>query len=366
MPPIRGKRGPELDCLTRAKICELHATNGWGATTIKKLRFPDIPRSTIQYTLTQESKRIKQESLSRIGRPRKLTDEDRDHIYDTIQQNPSILVEDLLAEVDYKVKRMAIWRLTYEMGLRKWRKMQRPSLTPLHAEKRLNWAQKYQHFTSIDWARVYWSDECTVERGIGQRQEWTFTRPKDQLFQHSEEGHQVQMVPARGKQIKQMFWAAFCGLPRRSGLIPLFGDPLSRRGGVSSRTIEELYRRVLPTLLNSINQNAIFQQDNALVHTAYIVRDALNELECEIMEWPPYSPDLNPIENLWALLKAEILKGYPELMHLPNNASTLELLVKAAQEAWDTLDTEIFKHLSETMPHRVADVIKYEGWHTSY
>jgi hypothetical protein len=53
-------------------------------------------------------------------------------------------------------------------------------------------------------------------------------------------------------------------------------------------------------------------------------------------------------------------------MHLPNTTSTLELLVKAAQEAWDTLDTEIFKHLSETMPHRVADVIKYEGWHTSY
>ena len=88
--------------------------------------------------------------------------------------------------------------------------------------------------------------------------------------------------------------------------------------------------------------------------------------KCEIIEQPPYSPNLNPIENLWALLKAEILKGYPELMHLPNNASTLELLVKAAQEAWDTLDTEIFKHLSETMPHRVADVIKYEGWHTSY
>ena len=136
------------------------------------------------------------------------------------------------------------------------------------------------------------------------------------------------MVPARGKQIKQMFWAAFCGLPRRSGLIPLFGDPQSRRGGVSSRTIEELYRRVLPTLLNSIDHNAIFQQDNAPVHTAYIVQDALNELECEIMEWPPYSPDLNPIENLWALLKAEILKRHPELMHLPNNEATLDLLLE--------------------------------------
>lgn len=244
--------------------------------------------------------------------------------------------------------------------------MQQPSLMPLHAEKRLNWARRYQYFTSTDWARVYWSDECTVERGIGQRQEWTFTRLKDQLFQHYKEGHQVQMVPARGKQIKQMFWAAFCGLPHRSGLIPLFGDPQSCRGGVSSRTIEELYRRVLPTLLNSLDQDAIFQQDNAPVHTAYIVRDALNELECEIMKWPPYSPDLNPIENLWALLKAEILKHHPELMHLPNNEPTLDLLLETAQEAWDGLDIEIFKHLSDTMPHRVADVIKYEGWHTSY
>jgi len=366
MPPIRGKRGPELDCLTRAKICELHSTNGWGATTIKKKRFPDIPRSTIQYTLTQESKRQKQQSLARSGGPRKLTEDDRDHIYETIQQNPSILVADLLAEVDYKVKRTSIWRLTHEMGLRKWRKMQRPTLTPLSAEKRLTWARRYEHFTSEDWARVYWSDECTIERGIGQRREWTFTRPKDQLWEHEEEGHQVQMIPTRGKQIKQMFWAAFSGLPRRSGLIPLFGDPQSRRGGVSSRTIEELYRRVLPTLLNSIDQDAIFQQDNAPVHTAYIIQGTLNELGCDIMEWPPYSPDLNPIENLWALLKAEILKRHPELIQLPNNETTLDLLVDAAQEAWEGLDIEMFKHLSDTMPHRVADVIKYEGWHTSY
>jgi transposase len=101
------------------------------------MRFPDIPRSTIQYTLTQEAKRQKQQSLPRSGTPRKLTGEDRDHIYDTIQENPSILIEDLLGEIDFKVRRQSIWRLTHEMGLRKWRKMQRPALTPLHSEKHL-------------------------------------------------------------------------------------------------------------------------------------------------------------------------------------------------------------------------------------
>lgn len=109
-----------------------------------------------------------------------------------------------------------------------------------------------------------------------------------------------------------------------------------------------------------------FHQDNASVHTAYIVWDALNGLEREIMEWPPYSPGLNPIENLSALLKAEILKRHPKLMHLPNSVSTIDLLLEAAQEAWECLNIDLLKHLSQTMPHRVADVIKCEGWHTSY
>lgn len=135
MPPTRGKRGPELDCLTRARICELHTTNGWGATTIQKRRFPDIPRSTIQYTLTKERERQNQGSLPRTGTPRKLTDNDRDHIYKIIQENPSISMEDLRKEVDYKVCRASIWRLTHELGLRKWRKLQQPSSTPVQADK---------------------------------------------------------------------------------------------------------------------------------------------------------------------------------------------------------------------------------------
>lgn len=161
-----------------------------------------------------------------------------------------------------------------------------------------------------------------------------------------------------------MFWAAFSGSPRKTGLIPLFGNPESAREGVDRFVIEALYRRILPTLL--AEPDSIFQHDNAPTHTAYVVRDALNELGFEIMEWPPYSPDLNPIENLWALLKAKVMEIRPDLRHMPNNESTWEILVDTAQEAWDRLDLAIFMNLSESMPHRVQDIIKYEGWYTSY
>lgn len=49
-----------------------------------------------------------------------------------------------------------------------------------------------------------------------------------------------------------------------------------------------------------------------------------------------------------------------------NNEDTWGELVDAAQEAWEKLTIHHFVNLAETMPHRVEEVIKYEGWHTSY
>ena len=73
--------------------------------------------------------------------------------------------------------------------------------------------------------------------------------------------------------------------------------------------------------------------DNALTHTTYVMRDALAEMEIEVMIWPPHSPDLNPIENLWALLKAEIYKIRPDLLHIKNNDETKRILMETAQIA---------------------------------
>ena len=52
----------------------------------------------------------------------------------------------------------------------------------------------------------------------------------------------------------------------------------------------------------------VFQQDNAPTHKASIIKNFFRENEWEVLDWPPYSPDLNIIENLWAIVKKRLAK----------------------------------------------------------
>ena len=93
-------------------------------------------------------------------------------------------------------------------------------------------------------------------------------------------------------------------------------------------------------------------QDNARPHTAEYTRDFLSDNDIRTLEHPPYSPDLNPIELVWAYLKKRVMiKVYKDLH---------EVLDKIVQE-WSEIPLDMINRLIDNHCLRVEEVFRLKG-----
>lgn len=119
-----------------------------------------------------------------------------------------------------------------------------------------------------------------------------------------------------------------------------------------------LQDQMLPSKMHLFpDNNCIFQQDNDPKHTANINKLFVEQNNIPTFNWPSQSPDLNPIENLWAILDSTCRNR-----DCKNAAELFETL----QNAWNSLPVDILRRLVDSMPRRCADVIKSKGWPTKY
>ncbi len=70
-----------------------------------------------------------------------------------------------------------------------------------------------------------------------------------------------------------------------------------------------------------------------------------------ILQWPPQSPDLNPIENLWNELKLRVRKRLPQ---------TLNELEKFVLEEWEQIPDDHIKNYCESFEDRLKKVIEFK------
>ena len=118
-------------------------------------------------------------------------------------------------------------------------------------------------------------------------------------------------------------------------------------------------------LLPSINdwfegktETCVFQQDSARCHTAKTVKNWFEAKKINVLKWSGNSPDLNPIENLWSRLKKLVRKEKPG-----NKRQLIEAIIKS----WfHVISTEDLGNLVDSMPRRIAAVIKNNGYPTKY
>ena len=101
--------------------------------------------------------------------------------------------------------------------------------------------------------------------------------------------------------------------------------------------ITTLENCLIPSAELLIGQNNyIFQQDGATAHTANSVKEWISQSNIELLPWCPRSPDLNPIENIWAWMDHQMARV---------KITLIENLKEVLHQTWLTVPDELCRKL---------------------
>jgi transposase len=101
----------------------------------------------------------------------------------------------------------------------------------------------------------------------------------------------------------------------------------------------------------------VFQQDNASCHVSKRSKAFFEAQEVQLLDWPANSPDLNPIENVWGILKESVRKRSPR---------TKEELLVIALEEWAAIPQHVIKKTITSFKKRCDQVVSRQGEKCDY
>ncbi|EPE35500.1 Homeo [Glarea lozoyensis ATCC 20868] len=200
----------------------------------------------------------------------------------------------------------------------------KPPLTAEHKRDRLAWAWEHLFWTDEQWDLVLWTDETWVNPGKHKKAWVTRRIGEEELF------HDDFLEKRYQRKIGWMFWGSISGKYGR------------HRGLFWEKDWE------------TINAGSYSG------HSAAFTKEVFEAIGIKPIFWPANSPDLNPIETLWDLIKDYIQKNYPEVH------SSYPRLRTVVQEAWESITEATIKELIRSMGDRCIEVILADGGHTKY
>lgn len=287
----------------------------------------------------------------RSGRPRETTADENINIVAVSVMDHYLTPQQILKELDLNISARTVDRRLQEAGLFGRVALKKRKFDEEEKRKRLSFAEGYRHWTKEQWERVVFADEAIVhgEGGVKGGRQWVRREKGTAVALKSEYLHHKVPHPE-----KLNVWGCFAasGL----GYAQIYNKNLNAPG----------LKHILQThLLPSIDmlfpetprQQWWLLQDNAPTHTATVTKTWLHNHGISLIDFPPYSPDLNPIENLWQDVEKRIEARAPQ---------TLEELQDVLAEEWAKTDKSLLLKLAHSMPKRCKAVIAAGGDHIHY
>lgn len=283
----------------------------------------------------------------RCGRPHSLTKEQMESIVDLAIDKPKQTPRQFKHELDLDCSARTIRRVLDEAGLFGRITRTAPPLKEEHIKKRLAFAEGYGNWSVEQWNTVMWTDEMSISVG-----------PQGQHYCQrliNTEWFPTHVVEKEKHPAKVHVWGCFSG-KYGVGAIKVFEENLDAE--LMKKILNDhLLQSAKPFTRTSPVTHWWFQQDNDPKHKSKLVQGWIASKGIDCIEWPPYSPDLNPIENLWASLKKRVET---------ENAKTKQELTDAVIKHWHDTEQTLCSKLVESIPRRLNAVVRNQGLMTGY
>ena len=283
--------------------------------------------------------------ISRCGRKSRISKKGERRLVRDNRVNPRMTSNEHRISLQLDVSSRTVRRILVKYGRRARRPLRKQLLTPQMKKKRLAWAKRYREWTAGQWRKVLFSDETHF---IVQGQQVRYIRRASGEALSHQHVNQTVKHPQ-----KVMFWGCFSAAgPGRLHVC----EGMMR----TEQYIKIIDSRIVPELNEKFpDGNCTLQQDKAPCHTSKKSIKHLQSKAIRLLEWPGNSPDLAPIETLWAIIKYKLKEM---------NVTTKEKLISAVLKVWyrDERIRESCIRLADSMPQRIKQVITNKGGHIRY
>ncbi len=291
------------------------------------------------------------------GRPKKLSEADKRYCIRQVTKgridNAVKVQKQLYKDLGVMVSAQTIRRTFREGGLGSIEKPKKPAISQANAKKRLAWCMAHKDWTIADWKRVIWSDETKVNRYNSDGRVWAWIRDGEQ----PQPRHVKGTVKHSGGSV--MVWSAIS----YAGTGWLCKIEVNMDKHLYKEILEDELDKTVDYVCGKLNlrrDQVIYQQDNDSKHTSDVAKEYLASQEYQVMSWPAQSPDLNPIENMWRLLKIRL----NEYNTPPRGIN--ELYERIIEIWYNKITIEECRKVIEIMPDRIQQCIKAKGYWTDY
>jgi len=238
-----------------------------------------------------------------------------------------------------KVSASTIKRILSDKGLPARLAARKPKLNKSQIKRRLEFAKVHNIWTTLDWHKIIFSDECRIE--LNPKTRSFVRRPKNTRFNPKYISESNKFSPSI------MIWGAI----RHDGRKVLIRCTTSVDSSEYIRILEE----GLPTIYNHRYR---LQQDGAPCHRSKATASYLQRKMIRLLDnWPAQSPDVNIIENIWHILKENVKKHHCE---------NLEELWRIIQLEWGNIPSGTIEKCYASLPRRMKAIISNKGRSTKY